>query len=96
MAAASIMGESTIPKSRRRARAQAGGGHVGAGPDGLTDVGLGEGRSVVDPVAHHGDAPSLVLQASHFGPLILLAHLSRHPVDPDSSGDGLGDALRPR
>ena len=37
-------------------------GHVGAGADREADIGLRQGRRIVDAVADHGDLVTLVLQ----------------------------------
>ena len=49
------MAETTPSRSPLiRVMSEASHGHVGARPDGDADVGLGQGRRIVDPVADHG------------------------------------------
>ena len=65
-------------------------GHVGPGPHGDADVGLGQGRGVVDAVADHRDHVALGLQRRDGVRLARRQDAGDHPVDPDLAGDGLG------
>ena len=67
-------------------------GHVGAGTDGHTDVRPGEGRRVVDTIAHHGHLAALLELANH----LLLAigeHAGHHFIHPGLAADGSSGAL---
>ena len=68
-------------------------GHVGAGADGEADVGLGQGRGIVDAVADHADGLALELQLLHFMGLAVGQHFGEHALDADLARDGLGRAL---
>ena len=50
-------------------------------PTAMPEVGLGQGRGVVDAVADHGDDPALLLQAAHDGGLVRGQHLGDDLVD---------------
>jgi hypothetical protein len=63
--------------------------HIGAGPHGDADVGAGECRGVVDPVAGHRDTPSLSLEGGDEFHLVLRADLAVDLVDPKLLGDCL-------
>ena len=55
----------------------------------MPDVGLGERRRVVDPVADHGHEPALGLQPLDLGRLLLRKHFGQHALDAGLAGDGL-------
>jgi hypothetical protein len=63
--------------------------HVGAGAHGDADIGLGQGRRVVEPVAHHSDHLPFPLQPLHLIPLVLRKHLGT-----TRSSDSPRDAFR--
>src|SRR5205807_2761907 len=65
-------------------------GDVGAGADGDAEVGLDEGRGVVDAVAHHGHDPALLLKVADGGHLVGGEHLGEDVADADGGGDGVG------
>ena len=64
-------------------------GHVGPRADGDPQVGLGQGRSIVDPIAHHGHDFALGLQLGDGGGLLVGQHLGQHPVYSRLPCDGL-------
>ena len=74
---------------------QVGRGHrrVGAGPERDAEVGPGQRRGVVDPVADHRDDPALLLQARHLVDLALREHAGHDRADADLVGDRPGHDL---
>ena len=58
-------------------------GDVGAGPHGDADVGLGQRRGVVDPVAGHGDDAALGLEPLDLLGLLVGEHLGADLVEPE-------------
>ena len=62
--------------------------NVRAGADGDADVGLGERRRVVDPIADHGDLlAGARLQVFDFAHLLRGQHFGEHVADADLFGD---------
>ena len=62
-------------------------GHIRPRPDGNAQIGTGEGRGVVDAVAHHGDLAALLQPADH-GLLAVGQDAGDHMVDPRLPADG--------
>ena len=65
--------------------------HVAAGGQCDAQVGLGQGRSVVDAVAHHRDDATLVLKPPDLRHLSLGEHLGHDACHPGRAGHALGD-----
>ena len=57
--------------------------YIGAGTHGDAHIGLGQGRRVVDAIAHHRHRPlPLGLEQPNHGGLIGGTHFSDHPLNP--------------
>ena len=67
-------------------------GDGGPVADGDARIRLGQGRRVVDAVAHHQDSMSLPAQPGHIVRLIRRQYLGAKRVYPHLQGDGLGGA----
>ena len=67
-------------------------GHVGARADGDADIRPGQGRGIVDAVAHHGHL-SLLLQLADDALLAVREHTGDDLVHAGLGADGLGGAL---
>ena len=67
---------------------------IGAGADGDPDVGLRQGRRVVDSVSDHRHADTAGLEALDGVGLVGRQHLGGDLVDPDAPRHRVGDRLR--
>ncbi len=65
-------------------------GHVGARAHGQAHVGAGQGRRVVDAIAHHGHGAALGLQGLHVAGLVGGQHLGYVARDAHLRGHGGG------
>src|SRR5205085_4992326 len=68
-------------------------GDVGSRPDSDAEVGLHEGRRVVDAVADHGHGAAVALEAADHGDLVGGEHFGEDRRDADLAGDRLGGGL---
>ena len=65
---------------------------VRARPDGDADIRAGQGRRVIDTVAHHGDLAVFLERADH-ALLAVRQHARDHGIDARLPSDGVGGAL---
>ena len=61
-------------------------GDVGPGPDRDAHVGLGQGRRIVDAIAHHGHFLAVLLQLLYFSDLVRRQDLGVHLPDAGLGG----------
>ena len=65
-------------------------GHIGAGANRDTEIGLGKRRGVVDAVADHRHRLAFGLQVAHFGRLLVREDLGEHMINCSLLCDRLG------
>jgi hypothetical protein len=81
----------TMRVMARDRRSSSGRVRSGSAGDGQADIGSGQGRCVVDAIAHHGHAPTLLLPTGHEVGLVLRQQLCVKLGQAEGVGSGPSD-----